>query len=81
VRAARLWGAVAAQHRTRDLPLDPSERAPYDRGSAAAECQPDRETFAAAWAEGQAMTTEQAIAYALEESGPDVDDQASVAIP
>jgi hypothetical protein len=31
----------------------------------------DEATFAAAWAEGQAMTLEQVIAYALEETAPE----------
>jgi hypothetical protein len=30
----------------------------------------DQEAFAAAWAEGRAMTLEQAVAYALEEPSP-----------
>jgi hypothetical protein len=42
----------------------PEVRADYDRYVAAARPQLDETTFAATWAEGQAMTLEQAIAYA-----------------
>jgi hypothetical protein len=38
--------------------------------------QLDEAAFAAAWAEGQAMTLEQAIAYALEVSAVDVEQPA-----
>jgi ABC-type transport system substrate-binding protein len=40
----------------------------YDRALAAARTEVDPNTWAAAWAEGKAMTLEQAIAYALEEA-------------
>jgi len=43
----------------------------YDRALADARLQLGEESFAAAWAEGRAMSVEQAIEYALEEaSGP-----------
>jgi predicted ATPase/class 3 adenylate cyclase len=44
----------------------PANRTDYDRIVAAARAQLDEAIFAAAWAEGQAMTLEQAIAYALD---------------
>ena len=48
-------------------PVPPVERAEYDRRVAAVRAQPDEVTRA--WAEGRGMTTEQAIAYALETTG------------
>ena len=47
-------------------PLPPAERPDYERNLAAARAQLDEVTWQTAWAEGQAMTQEQAIAYALE---------------
>ena len=43
----------------------------YQREVAAARAVLDDATFAAAWAEGRAMTLEQAVAYALAGSGSD----------
>ena len=43
----------------------PREHATYERDVAAARAYIDQAVFVAAWAEGQAMTLEQAIAYAL----------------
>jgi hypothetical protein len=57
-RAVRLWGAAEALYDSIGKHTDY-----YDR--AAARAQLDDATFAAAWAEGRAMTVEQAIAYAL----------------
>jgi hypothetical protein len=45
----------------------PDERAREEQLVAAAHAQLDEATFAATWAEGQALTLEQAIAYALDE--------------
>jgi hypothetical protein len=47
--------------------LPPGEQADYDRMVSTTRAQFDETTFAAAWAEGQTMTLEQAIAYALNE--------------
>ena len=68
VRAARLLGAVEALLEATNDHVDPADRAEYDRDVAAARAQLDEATFAAAWAEGRAMTMEQAMAYALEDS-------------
>ena len=46
--------------------LLPDERACYERSVAAARAQLDEAAFAAAWAEGRAMTLEQAILFALD---------------
>ena len=45
-------------------------RVDYQRELDTVRAQFDDRTFAAAWAEGRAMTREQAIAYALEATGP-----------
>jgi predicted ATPase/DNA-binding XRE family transcriptional regulator len=67
-RTARLFGAAEAVRAAAGLPLPPVYRAAYQHDLAAARARLDEEAFAAAWAEGQAMTLEQAIAYALEEA-------------
>lgn len=54
--AVRLWAAAEAR-----CPILPEERALVARASATAHAQLGEETFAAAWAEGQAMTLEQAL--------------------
>ena len=65
-RAARLWGAVAALREKTGKRAAPASRATYERAVDTARAQLGDAFFAAAWAEGQAMTLEQAIAYALE---------------
>jgi hypothetical protein len=50
------------------LPLPPGDRAAYERDVTTAHNQLDAAAWQAAWAEGQAMTLEQAITYALGES-------------
>ena len=50
--------------------MDPVDRAEYDRNVAGARSQIGAEQFDAAWVEGQAMTPEQAIAYALDTDDP-----------
>jgi hypothetical protein len=45
--------------------LDPEDRLAYDHTITTVRAQLDDVTFATAWAEGQAMTLEQAIAEAL----------------
>jgi hypothetical protein len=47
--------------------LHPIDRDDYERDKAQARTQLGEEAFTAAWAEGQAMSLEQAIALALEE--------------
>jgi hypothetical protein len=68
-RAARLLGAAHAMREAIGAPHWPSERAAYDADvDVAREGLGDR-AFAAAWAQGWAMSLEQAIAYALEGTG------------
>jgi tetratricopeptide (TPR) repeat protein len=64
-RAARLFGAAEALRESLGVPLPPVNRADYDRDVAATRAQLDAATFAAAWAEGQTMTLDDAVAYAL----------------
>jgi hypothetical protein len=71
-RAVRLWGAAAAQHQAIvGRPLREDEGPPFDPPAQAAESLRARlgaAVFDAAWAEGQAMSLEQALAYALEDA-------------
>jgi hypothetical protein len=69
-RAARLFGAAEALREALGAPLPPVERAHYDRSVAATRAALGEEAFAAAWAEGRALSLEQAIAApATEEEG------------
>ncbi len=63
-RAARLFGAAEAFD---EVPPRPAHRREIARHVAAVRAQLDDSTFAAAWAAGQSLTLEQAIAYALGE--------------
>jgi hypothetical protein len=67
-RAGRLFGAVDALFPAGGLLLDGSDRAAFGRRNAAARARLDETAFAAGWAAGQAMTLDQAIAEALEET-------------
>ena len=64
-RAARLLGAAEAWFTTVGHVIGQTERAEHDGYIAATRAQLGEETFAAAWAGGQALTLEQAIAEAL----------------
>jgi DNA-binding CsgD family transcriptional regulator/tetratricopeptide (TPR) repeat protein len=68
-RAARLWGAVEALEDNFGIRMTPAglSLAGYEGYLALARSRLKEEEFAAAWAEGKAMTTEQAIQYALSE--------------
>jgi tetratricopeptide (TPR) repeat protein len=65
LQAARLFGAAAALREVSGGPRRRLDLADYDRDVAAVRAQLDEKSFAAAWAEGQAMPLEQAIAEAL----------------
>lgn len=66
-RAARLFGAAEALREAIGAPLSPDDRAEYNRIVAAVRAQLGEEVFAKSWAEGRAMTLEQAIEYALKD--------------
>jgi tetratricopeptide (TPR) repeat protein len=70
-RAARLLGAAEAIWKANDLRLSSFTRFLCERNVAVARAQLGEARFATAWAEGRAMTQEQAVAYALRESGED----------
>jgi tetratricopeptide (TPR) repeat protein len=64
-RAARLWGAAERLRQAIGCRPAPAARATYEQALALARAQLGEEGFAAAWAAGQALTLEQAIAEAL----------------
>jgi predicted ATPase/class 3 adenylate cyclase/DNA-binding XRE family transcriptional regulator len=66
-RLVQLFGAAVPLHARFGVSSYPAEQVTHDRQLLAACAQLDEATYAAAWAEGQAMTLEQAIAYALAE--------------
>jgi len=70
VRSARLLGAAEALSEASGTLMTPGEQYEHGRGVAAARRQSGEVTFAEAWAQGRAMTLEQAIAEALRESEP-----------
>jgi hypothetical protein len=67
-RAARLWGASGALLETIEIIAYPhaADRTFYDEQLAAARARLDGRTWKEAWEEGRAMTTEEAVEYALE---------------
>ncbi len=66
-RAARLWGAEETICEAIGATVRALYRADYEHGVQAAKRELGEEVFAAAWAEGRAMTLEGAVSYALEE--------------
>jgi tetratricopeptide (TPR) repeat protein len=70
-RVARLLGVAEALRESNGTPVAPVERADYASSLAAARAGLGEEAFAAAWAEGRAMTMEQAVTCALEPEGSD----------
>jgi non-specific serine/threonine protein kinase len=71
-RAVRLWGATDSMTEAYGAHLTRASRAivDYDQQLARAQQRLDPATWGAAWAEGRRMTTDQAVAYALEEGDP-----------
>lgn len=65
-RAARLAGAAHALFERIGAKLESMERAVYDAAVATARAGLSEAAFAAAWNEGQTMTLEEAVAYALQ---------------
>jgi hypothetical protein len=72
-RAARLFGAAESLHRIVGPRLNPFDH--HDHASVVAMLRSalGDAAFTTAWAQGRALTTEQAIAYALEEPGSNPD--------
>ena len=65
LRAAQLIGAAEAVLDALQRPPTPALRQEMGRNVAYLRTQPDEATFAIAWAEGRAMTLEQAVVYVL----------------
>jgi len=64
-RAARLLGASAALFETLGAGLQPADQPEVDQYIAALRMQMDEARFRAAWAEGRAMSLDEAVSYAL----------------
>jgi hypothetical protein len=75
-RAARLLGAAEAGRERMGAFLQPSDTLEYHRILVEVREHLDDPSFHAAWAEGRRMTLEQAIAYALEEVGDELRNEA-----
>ena len=66
LRAARIWGAASRLREERTSPLAAVERPVFDRRVATARASAaDDAAFDRAWAEGRALTLEEAVALAL----------------
>ena len=63
--AAQLFGAAEARSEALGAPISPSNRPEYEYFEASARTGLGEVEFAAAWAEGQAMSIERAIAHTL----------------
>jgi hypothetical protein len=63
-RGARLLGAADALRDTVGSPLSPMDRTDREHALAAVCALLEEEAFAAAWAEGQALTVDQVVAEA-----------------
>ncbi len=68
-QAAQLLGAAEALLETTGVRLNSVDQDAYDYYAAAARARLDDATFAALLEQGRAMTLEQAVAYALADSG------------
>jgi predicted ATPase/DNA-binding CsgD family transcriptional regulator len=66
VGAARLYGFAESLRTLLGAPLPPIDRPSYQRTVAALRAQLDEPTFLKAWAEGKALTLEEAIAEAVQ---------------
>lgn len=67
IRAARIFAAVNSILEATNQQFYPLDRKDYEGALEMARRMLDKESWEQAWAEGRAMTLEQAIAYALEE--------------
>ncbi len=65
-RAARLFGAAESLRENINIPMNPPEHVDYDPEVSDLRANMDEAAFAKTWAEGRALTMEQAIEYALE---------------
>jgi predicted ATPase/DNA-binding CsgD family transcriptional regulator len=65
VSGARLYGSAQSLRTLLGAPLTPIDRPYYQQTVAAVRAQLDEQTFLRAWAEGQAMTLEEAVTEAV----------------
>jgi hypothetical protein len=65
-RATTLLGAAEALRKTIGAHRQPTENADYNRAVATIQGQMDETAFIQAWSNGLAMTSDQAVAYALQ---------------
>ena len=68
-RSALLFGAADALYPPLRFEMSARERVEHDQAVAAARAVLGEDAFAKAWAEGQAMSLEEAVAYALGDDG------------
>lgn len=68
-RAARLFGAAEALREKIAMPMDPDERVEYDQQVGVLRGRLEAGALASEWGAGRAMTMEQAVSYAVGESG------------
>jgi tetratricopeptide (TPR) repeat protein len=69
-RAVKLLGAAEVLREASNSPMTPQERVEYAREVASLRAGMDQKDFDSLWAEGRAMTMEQAIEYARNEDMP-----------
>jgi tetratricopeptide (TPR) repeat protein len=67
-RAARLLGAAEVLREALGTAVDTVDQGEYDQAVSIVRNRLDKDGFAIAWQEGRAMSMEEAVAYALEES-------------
>jgi len=60
--AVRLWGCAEALREAIGAPVQPVERADYDRAVAAVRAHLGEDAFGATWAQGRTLTAEQSLA-------------------
>lgn len=65
-RAAQLWAATGAMREAIGMPLAPHDQAEHEQAMAVLRAALGQATFAAAWAAGEVLSQEEAIAQALE---------------
>lgn len=65
-QGVRLWGAAEGIREAIGIPMPLLDRSHQEEAIARARAECDQAAFARAWAEGRAMTLDQAIAFALE---------------
>ena len=65
-RATMLFGAAEVLRENINIPMNPPERAEYEREVSDLRINMDKSAFAKAWAEGRVWSMEQAVAFALE---------------